>query len=160
MNIDKDLALSAIERIRVNIKSNFGNLVNDDLNCLVSLIENSNSDYDYLSFTAVSMNGKIIIKLLPFDVVLIESDGRFTTFKTIDGSTYIASRTSIKSIEDVWSDYFVMASRGVLVNPSKIFKIIKEKDNNFAVLIHDLGRVPVSRRQTKVIKEKIKKGIV
>lgn len=156
MNIDKDLALGAIERIKTNIKNNSSDLVADDLNCLVSLIENSNSDYDYLSVSAVSMNGKVIIKLLPFDVVFIESDGRYTTFKTIDGSTYIASRTSIKSIEDVWSDYFVMASRGILVNPSKILKVIKEKDNNFAVFIENLGRVPVSRRQTKVIKQKIK----
>lgn len=157
MKIDKDVALALLSKLKSkNENLDKPAIMKDDIANLEKMILDSNSDYDTLSIVANNFDRKTTIRLLPFNVVAIDSDGRFTTFLSTDGTKYLASRVSLSTVEEKWGEHFVRISRNTLLNPTKIERVIRSKGGHEAILIDSLGRFDVSRRQVKTLKENLK----
>jgi len=139
-NIKKNIVSNSIKSIALNVAN------------LEDEFESIKKECDVNFILTTSSDGKSHRKLYPSEVYMVNSDGRFTTFETVDGNTYFYPRISLKKIMNNWSSYFVFGGRDKIINVDFINKVYTKNGKSFARLNLDSIVIEISRRSAKDIK--------
>jgi len=132
--IDRELLIRTVDRIKKMTKQN----VNPSREIKHIPIRTGNS-----------------IKLLPFsDVFSILSRDGFSYLHTSDNN--FISEKSLNYYEEILDqNQFFRLSRSGIVNLSKIEKILQTAKSNYAILLLNGTRLPLSRRRAKDLRQKL-----
>lgn len=117
---------------------------------LLKFIENSFNDLLKAEHVEYSQNG-INTQININDVIYFKSDFKYIIVKTSNKEVLI--NETLLQLEEKFP-YFVKIHRSFLINPLYAKKIHK-KDNQYYLILNNDEKLPISRRQTQEVKEKL-----
>ncbi len=96
------------------------------------------------------------IQLIPVDQILyLKADQKYISVFTSDSEVLIEE--SLKSLEVEFSETFMRIHRNTLVAKKSIEKLEKNKNNGFAIRLHNVAEtLPVSRRMLSTVRKYIR----
>ena len=124
---------------------------NNDINKIVSVLQQSKETKDYPQHIFVRI-GRKIISIKVNDIVWIESDGDYTSLHTIDGIYFC--NLSLNTLENrLDSSCFLRVHRSFIIATNSIEHLASDGEGGFIAVLKDKSKVKVSRTYAAKIRQ-------